>query len=144
MIIEVNFLSIVKRIFIVLVIILFACGQQETEHKKLGEIAAELQNQCPKMLDEATRWDKVSVYDNNLELTFTLVKMDKDSTDTEGLTKELKCFLSKNLSRGFNLYKSHIDLVFMRNNNVVFHYIYLDKRKRILSDITIKPEEYIN
>ena len=133
---------IMKTIFILLTAILVSCGQQNIEHKNLNEIANELNTLCPKMVDGGTRWDRVNASDNNLELTFTLVKMEKDSTDTEGLTKELKAFLISNLEKGFNMYKTQIDLKYIKQNNVIFHYVYLDKSKQVLSDIIIKPEEY--
>jgi hypothetical protein len=133
-----------KRILTILTVILISCGQQKYEHKNLTEIASELNALCPKMVDSVTRWDKVSMSGNCLELTFTLVNLDKDSTDIEGLTKEVKAFLIKNLEKGFNMNKTQIDLNYIKQNNVVFHYIYLDKRKQVLSDIIIKPEEYGN
>lgn len=131
-----------KKLLTLLTITLISCGQEKDEHENINEIAIELNSQCPKMVDEGTRFDNVSVSGNNLELTFTLVKMEKDSTDTEGLTKELKTFLVNNLSKGFSMYKTQIDLIFIKENNVGFHYIYLDKHKQILSDIIIKPTDY--
>ncbi len=131
-----------KNLITLLAITLMSCGQEKAGHKNLNEIAAELNLQCPKMLDDWTRFDKAKSSNNNLELTFTLVKMDKDSTDTEGLTKELKELLSNNLSKGFSTYKTQIDLIFIKQNNVSMHYIFLDKYKRILSDIIIKPTDY--
>ena len=135
---------IMKTIFILLTTILVSCGQQNYEHKNLNEIAKELNALCPKMVDDGTRWDKVTVSDNILELTFTLVNMDKDSTDTDGLTKEVKVFLINNLKKGFNMYKTQIDLNYIKQNNIVFHYVYVDKRNQVLSDIVIKPEDYNN
>ncbi len=131
-----------KTIFIILTAILLSCEQEKNEHKSLSEIANEMNALCPKMLDDATRWDKVRASGNSLELTFTLVDMDKDSTDTEGLTKELKSFIKNTLAKGFSMHKTQIDLIYIKENNIVFHYVYLDKRKNVLSDIIIKPEEY--
>ncbi|MFN6038713.1 MAG: hypothetical protein ACK452_09625, partial [Bacteroidota bacterium] len=106
--------------------ILNSCVQDiRSEHKNLIEIANELNNQCPKIIDHGTRWDKVSASGNVLELAFTLIKTDKDSIDAEGLTKEIKSLLIKNLSGGFNLYKSHLDLAFIKQNRIIFHYVYL-------------------
>lgn len=133
-----------KKLVILLTVIFASCGQQKFEHKNLNEIADELNAFCPKMADEATRIDSVKASNNNLELAFTLIKIDRDSIDADGLTKEIKAFLISHLKNGFNMHKTQIDLNFIKQNNVIFHYLYKDKHERVLMDIIIKPEEYIN
>ena len=124
--------------------ILISCKENiPFEHKRLIEIATELNHQCPKIIDQGTRWDKVSASGNILELAFTLIKVDKDSIDSVGLTNEIKSILKKNLSSGIRIYNSHIDLNFIKKYRIVFHYIYRDKQSRILSDFIVNPDEYL-
>ena len=133
-----------KKLIIILTITLLSCNGQQAKHKELKEIATELNSLCPLMVDQGTRFDKVlCTSDNLLDLTFTLVNLVKDSTDTKGLENELKIFLSDHLKNGFTINQNiNIDIEFLKQRRVTFHYTYLDKNGQSLTNIFIKPTDY--
>jgi hypothetical protein len=135
--------KITATLIVYFTILLCACGQL-SKHKNLKEISAEFNKQCPSMRDSETRLDKTSVLSNNFfELTFTLVHLEKENIDVNGLEKELKKFLIDYLKNSFKKDKTDNNyLESLKNNNVTFKYIYLDNKGQQLTQLFIRPIDY--
>lgn len=104
--------------------------------KVLMQSASELNKSMPMMIDKETRGENVISFPGNIfQYNYTLVSMDKATTDTNALIKYLE-------PRLLNSVKTNPDLKFYREHKVTMAYKYSDKNGSYLFKISITPEEY--
>ncbi len=99
-------------------------------------IANELNKNCPMMVDEETRLDKVSLPSKTVfQYNYTLINYDKSQIDTT----KLKDALEQNI---IQITKTNPQMQYQRDNNVTMNYFYNDKNGDYLMTIIISPEMY--
>ncbi|HBG42359.1 MAG TPA: hypothetical protein DDZ96_00600 [Porphyromonadaceae bacterium] len=105
-------------------------------HKKLADMAANLNVSTPTMLDANTRFDSASVTrDNIFRYHYTVLHTsDPDSTVTAMLPG------MKDRMKG--MFTTHPDLRIFTQNKVSIEYIYSDSLQHIIQTITITPQDY--
>lgn len=130
--------------YLTILMLTSSCGQPPRLFD-LKEIAAELNELCPSMRDSETRWDNVVALPANiLELTFTLVNIEKDNIDLILFENEIRIFLIGSLKND-HLSATINNMSIMeslRKNNVTFKYIFLDNKGEQITTLFIRPEEY--
>jgi hypothetical protein len=104
-----------------------------TANEMLLEHSRQENQKLPRMLDEETRLDSLSVENITLKFHHTLLSTVKDSSDLdfelikEGMIKIAQENLDTNL-----VMKDY------RDNNVSLHYIFTDKNEKEVFDYTVK------
>lgn len=113
------------------------CGSKEKAlHQKLEEMAANLNESAPVMLDQFTRFEGASVSSENIfRYNYTVLHASNPDSLVEAGLKMLR----KNIEKEF---ASHPDLRIFKENEVVIEYIYKDEKGRTVSTLQIKPEDY--
>ena len=131
--------KIFKPLF--LVIILAICFVQCTSkskqlNEKLKEMATNLNQSTPAVLDPHTRFDSVGVTSDNIfQYYYTLV----DIANPNKLLQEQKQDILDNMGEAFTTDKS---LQIFTKNNVTLQYIYRDTAHNVIDVITIEPDKY--
>ncbi|BAX80635.1 hypothetical protein [Labilibaculum antarcticum] len=104
--------------------------------KAMMEIASELNESCPIMVDQETRLDNaIAMQDNKFQYNYTLVNVVKDSINIE----ELKNNLSPTI---VNFVKTNPDMKNIRDHETIVNYSYKDMTGVFLFTISVKPIEY--
>jgi hypothetical protein len=104
--------------------------------KALMQTASEINESCPIMIDSETRLDNtIALPDKVLQYNYTLVNMEKDSIDLQGL----KNYLEPNVT---NFVKTSPDMETFRENNATINYYYKDKSQVYLFTISVTPDLY--
>lgn len=105
-------------------------------NKMLNEMANDLNESVPVMLDQYTRFDGASVTPENIfRYHYTVLNTtNPDSLVANGL-KSLKADIQMELS-------TNPQLQVFKQNNVVLEYVYMDEENRIIRSLQIHPEDY--
>jgi len=104
--------------------------------KAMMEVASEINKSCPIMIDAETRLDNAIALPNNVfQYNYTLVSIDKSSTDTLGMRK----ILEPNI---INYVKTNSQMSFQRDHKTTVNYYYKDKTGSFLILISVTPEKY--
>lgn len=104
--------------------------------KVMMEVASEINESCPIMVDSHTRLDNaIALPDNVFQYNYTLVNMEKNEVDTE----ELKEYLTPNI---INDVTTNPNLEHLRKNKVTMAYSYHDMNSVFLFKITVTPKMY--
>lgn len=104
--------------------------------KAMMEVASEINKTCPIMVDSETRLDNaISLPKNIFQYNYTLVNMEKASTDTV----EMRAFLEPTI---VNFVKTNPQMKFQRDQETTINYYYKDKEGNFLITISVTPEKY--
>lgn len=128
----VHFISIVS-----LSLCVMQCASDEKAlHKKLNEMAVNLNESAPVMLDQFTRFDSAMVLpEKAFQYNYTVLNIaNPDSLVSEGL-KTLQQSIGKQFS-------SNPDLLIFKENNVVIEYVYKEPSGEIIQSLRIMPDDY--
>lgn len=105
-------------------------------HDKLSQMAAELNESAPVMLDSYTRFDEAGVTDDNhFQYRYTVL----NTENPDSLLSERLMTLTDNIR---TMLSTNEELAIFRENSVVLQYIYLDEQQQNLRSITINPKDY--
>ena len=104
--------------------------------KAMMEVASEINKSCPIMIDAETRLDNAIALPNNVfQYNYTLVDIDKASTDTLGMRKILEPNIIKYV-------KTNPQMRPQREHKTTVNYYYKDKTGAFLILISVTPEKY--
>ena len=107
-----------------------------TLDKAMMEMASEINKTCPIMIDSETRLDNaISLPKNIFQYNYTLLNIDKASTDTLEMRKYLEPTIT-------NLVKTSPQMKFQRDHKTIVNYYYKDKAGSFLLLISVTPEKY--
>jgi hypothetical protein len=102
------------------------------------QAASEINKSCPFMVDQETRLDNaVALPGNVFQYNYTLVNMEKATTDISQLENYLKPTLINNV-------KSNPDMKINRDNKTTMGYYYKDRDGAFLFKILVTPDLYEN
>ncbi|MEQ9375004.1 MAG: hypothetical protein RIG68_07505 [Imperialibacter sp.] len=106
--------------------------------QQMMSAASEINKSCPMMVDQETRLDNaVALPENVFQYNYTLVNMEKASTDASQLENYLKPILINNV-------KSNPDMKINRDNKTTMGYYYKDKNGEFLFKVLVTPDLYDN
>jgi hypothetical protein len=100
--------------------------------------AKRINYKCPMMVDQITRMDSVTVLlpDSIFKFCYTLVDQSKSSIDVAGLLRFLE--------PQFFLYaQDNASMAVQRKHRLTLAFLYHDKNGEFVTEIILKPEEYI-
>ena len=101
------------------------------------QTAKNINEDCPKMIDEHTRLDEVlAMPPNQLVYNYTLVNLDMDNVSMSKVVPSLEAMLLKTVKES-----SEFDI--FRANNTTITYRYFDKDGMFMVKIDITPEMYL-
>ncbi|MBK9099735.1 MAG: hypothetical protein IPM14_16825 [bacterium] len=111
-------------------------GPQKTVNEQLKMISAQVNKQCPIMIDSETRLDStVSGSDKMMIYYYTLTQKNRTNINVE----EARQFLTYQI---INYIRTKDEMRFMRENDVTFRYKYKDKELVDVLDIVITKSDY--
>jgi hypothetical protein len=104
--------------------------------KAMMSVASEINKSCPIMIDTETRLDNaIALPKNVFQYNYTLVNIDKASTDTLGMRK----IMEPNI---INYVKTNPQMRPQREHKTTVNYYYKDKAGSFLILISVTPEKY--
>jgi hypothetical protein len=107
-----------------------------TYDQVMMKAASEINKSCPMMVDQETRLDNsVALPDNIFQYNYTLVNMEKATTDISYLENYLRPTL-------INTVKTNPDMKINRDNKTTMGYYYKDKNGEFLFKILVTPDLY--
>lgn len=122
-------------IFFSLLILQCSTGDKEL-HKKLTQMAAELNESAPVSLDQYTRFEEASVTtDNVFRYHYRVMNINNPDSLLENRVEELMKSIK-------TMFSTNADLRIFTENDVVIEYIYTDENNSNIRTITINPEDY--
>ena len=126
---------VLSLVFILLLHI--QCSSSDKElHRKLVEMAAELNASAPVMLDQYTRFEEASVTAENVfRYHYTVI----NSNNPDSLLETTSQALLKNIK---TMFSTNSDLRIFTENDVVIEYLYTDEQYRMIRTLRINPEDY--
>ena len=105
-------------------------------NKKLTEMASNLNESAPVMLDDFTRFDNATVTgDNVFQYNYTVL----NTQNPDSLIKEVENSLIKNIKLEFN---TNPQLLFFKENNISIDYVYNDENNQVILRIQIDSSNY--
>ncbi|QRX63054.1 hypothetical protein JS578_09210 [Dysgonomonadaceae bacterium zrk40] len=103
---------------------------------RLTEMAKELNESAPVMLDPYTRFDEASVTgDNHFRYRYSVL----NTKNPDSLLSERLATLTDNIR---TMFSTNEELAIFRENSVVLEYVYNNEQQQLLRTITINPEDY--
>jgi hypothetical protein len=109
---------------------------QPSFDKVMMEAASKINESCPIMVDQDTRLDNVTALpDNVLQYNYTLLRLEKKSTDVKALEDYMQPVLLNNV-------KTNPDLKMYRDNETTMAYNYKDKNGEYITTISISANQY--
>lgn len=101
------------------------------------QTAKNINEDCPKMIDEHTRLDEVlAMPPNQLVYNYTLVNIDMDDVNMNNVVPSLEAMLLKTV-------KESNEFDIFRANKTNITYRYFDKEGMFMVKIDITPEKYL-
>lgn len=129
----------IKHLFIYFFVMFcfYSCGNSvEKNMQNLSEIAKEINEKCPQMLDSETRLDGIEVKEpNTLVYRYTLINMRAKNIDTTQFYRAMWPGLISNI-------KVSLEMKKLRENQTHIEYFYQDKTNKEVYTFKIKPEDY--
>jgi|LFRM01.2.fsa_nt_gb hypothetical protein len=105
-------------------------------NKKLAEMALNLNESAPVMLNDFTRFDNAAVTDDNVfQYNYTVL----NTQNPDSLIKEVESSLIENIKQEFN---TNPQLLFFKENNVSIEYVYNDENRQVIRRIQIDSSNY--
>ena len=124
-------------IFIFIIASLAQCSSPEKEiNKKLNEMASNLNEYTPVMLDQYTRFNEATVSSDNI-FTYHYTVLNTENPDS--LICEVESVLKTNIK---NEISTNPELAYFKQNNVVLEYVYNDDNNQTIRLIRVNPEDY--
>lgn len=130
-----------KIIFVVSIVffslILIQCNSNDKAlNKKLQEMAVNLNQSAPVMLDQFTRFEEASVTPGNIFCyRYTVL----NTSNPDSLVENGLRLLKQNIGKEYSL---NADLRIFKENNVTIEYVYNDENGRTIRSLQITPEDY--
>lgn len=104
--------------------------------KVMLNVAMQMNESCPMMVDDETRLDNVVAMPGNIfQYNYTLIHVEKASADIDELTSYLQTSITNDV-------KTNPDLQIYRDNQTTMTYNYRDKNGKSLTVISVAPEDY--
>lgn len=104
--------------------------------KQMMEVASQINESCPIMIDSDTRLDNsVALPDNIFQYYYTLVNLEKANINTE----EMRNFLEPTI---INFVKTTPQMEIQREYKTTINYHYRDKNGEFLLLISVTPDKY--
>lgn len=104
--------------------------------KQMMEVASQINESCPIMVDSETRLDNaITMPENIFQYNYTLVNLEKANVNTE----EMKNFLEPTI---INSVKTTPQMELQRKNKTTINYHYKDKNGVFLLLISVTPDKY--
>lgn len=104
--------------------------------KVMLDVAVQMNESCPMMVDDETRLDNVVAMPGNIfQYNYTLIHVEKASADIDELTSFLQTSITNDV-------KTNPDLQIYRDNQTTMTYNYRDKNGKSLTVISVVPEDY--
>ncbi|HLW09019.1 MAG TPA: hypothetical protein VKX35_01355 [Fermentimonas sp.] len=123
-------------IFIISLLLIQCNSEKKAIHKTLTEMATELNESTPVMLDQYTRFDQASVTNENIfQYIYTIL----NSTNPDSLIGVVESSVRANIKREFSV---NPQLMFFKENNVSVEYVYNDENSKVIKTIRIDSSDY--
>src|SRR5690554_5286494 len=123
-------------IFIISLLLIQCNSEKKAIHKTLTEMATELNESTPVMLDQYTRFDQASVTNENIfQYIYTIL----NSTNPDSLIGVVESSVRANIKREFSV---NPQLMFIKENNVSVEYVYNDENSNVIKTIRIDSSDY--
>lgn len=104
--------------------------------KVMLDVAVQMNESCPMMVDDETRLDNVVAMPGNIfQYNYTLIHVEKATADIDELTSFLQTSITNDV-------KTNPDLQIYRDNQTTMTYNYRDKNGKSLTVISVVPEDY--
>ena len=118
-------------------ILIIQCdSDKKAINKKLTEMASNLNESAPVMLDDFTRFNNATVTsDNVFQYNYTVL----NTQNPDSLIKEVESSLIKNIKLEFN---TNPQLLFFKENNISIDYVYNDENNQVIRRIQIDSSNY--
>ena len=118
--------------------VLTGCKNEVLQEDPVLKEAKRINYKCPMMVDQITRMDSVTVLlpDSIFQFCYTLVDQTMGSMDVAGLLRYLEPKL-------FLYAQDHASMTVQRQHRLTLAFLYRDKNGEIVTEIVLKPEEYI-
>lgn len=111
-------------------------SNEKALHKKLSEMAANLNTSTPVMLDPYTRFDGASVTsDNVFQYTYSIL-------NTQNATQMVDDAIKSMLPEMRKMFSENNDLRIFKENKVTIEYIYKDAAGTVIRSEKVTPEDY--
>ena len=111
---------------------------KNTYNQEMMQAASEINKSCPFMVDSDTRLDNtMAMPDNVFQYNYTLVNMEKATTDVEQLEEYLRPTI-------VNTVRTNPDMKINRDHKTTMSYAYKDKNGEFLFKILVTPDLYLN
>lgn len=105
-------------------------------NKKLNEMAADLNESAPVMLDQYTRFDGASVSTGNIfQYRYTVL----NTANPDSLVESGVRAPQDNIRNEFS---TNPQLRVFKENKVVIEYVYMDEHNRTVRSLQVNPEDY--
>lgn len=123
---------------LILATFFFQCNRRADGqlHERLSQMAVELNESAPVMLDSYTRFEEASVTDQN-HFCYRYTVLNTDNPDS--LLSERLQTLTHNIR---TMFATNAELAIFRENSVVLEYVYNNEHQQTLRTITLNPEDY--
>lgn len=123
---------------LILATFFFQCNRRADGqlHERLSQMAVELNESAPVMLDSYTRFEEASVTDQN-HFCYRYTVLNTDNPDS--LLSERLQTLTGNIR---TMFATNAELAIFRENSVVLEYVYNNEHQQTLRTITLNPEDY--
>ena len=134
-----------KKLFIMLVFGILSMSTllaQELTFDDIKIVAKILDDSCPLMADDETRWDHFDAMEDNngivVQYTYTLInRIATDFSDTEMIL--LKVLQEKKLIKSL---QENPSMAIIMENNITVTFVYYDKNHSLFMLFKITPEKY--
>ena len=111
-------------------------SNEKALHKKLSEMAANLNTSTPVMLDPYTRFDGALVTsDNVFQYTYSIL-------NTQNATQMVDDAIKSMIPEMRKMFSENKDLRIFKENKVTIEYIYKDATGTVIRSEKITPEDY--
>lgn len=111
-------------------------SNEKALNKKLEEMAANLNESAPVLLDQYTRFEKAVVTSENIfQYHYTVL----NTSNPDSLVENGLRLLKENIGKEYAL---NADLRIFKENNVTIEYVYNNENGQIVRSLQIGPEDY--
>lgn len=112
------------------------CNNSENIHSELAQIANDISQKCPQMIDSETRLDAVDFrLPDTLIYDYTLINLLSENVDKAEFRRALMPGLLSTIRVSSEMKK-------LRDNKIVICYHYKDKNSRPIYTFKISPNDY--
>ncbi len=113
------------------------CSSNTTPLNAVELAAQRVNSRCPQMVDQITRMDSATVLsDSILQYHYTIVTQSKETVDVKSLTGFLVPGIIENI-------RESPGMKIQRDNLLTMIFSYRDKNGTLVTDITLRPGDYL-